>query len=69
LKAKTRETLVAWGMVIPALLVISIIAFLPLFQTFYNSFFETGLRPDIEKKFVGLEIMLNYSKTIVSKMH
>jgi len=53
LKAKTRETLVAWGMVIPALLVISIIAFLPLFQTFYNSFFETGLRPDIEKKFVG----------------
>ncbi len=55
MKAKTRETLIAWGMVLPALLVISIIAFLPLFQTFYNSFFDASLRPDIEKRFVGFK--------------
>jgi len=55
LKAKTKETVVAWGMVLPALLVISVIAFFPLFKTFYDSFFEFGLRPDIEKKFVGLK--------------
>ncbi|WP_448379256.1 carbohydrate ABC transporter permease [Fervidobacterium sp.] len=42
-------------MVLPALLVISVIAFFPLFKTFYDSFFEFGLRPDIEKKFVGLK--------------
>ncbi|AMW33677.1 MULTISPECIES: carbohydrate ABC transporter permease [Fervidobacterium] len=40
-------------MVLPALLVISVIAFFPLFKTFYDSFFEFGLRPDIERKFVG----------------
>ena len=55
MKAKTKETVVAWGMVLPALLVISVIAFFPLFKTFYDSFFEFGLRPDIEKKFVGLK--------------
>jgi trehalose/maltose transport system permease protein len=55
LKAKTKEIVVAWGMVLPALLVISVIAFFPLFKTFYDSFFEFGLRPDIEKKFVGLK--------------
>jgi multiple sugar transport system permease protein len=55
LKAKTKETVVAWGMVLPALLVISVIAFFPLFKTFYDSFFEFGLRPDIEKRFVGLK--------------
>jgi len=55
LKAKTKETVVAWWMVLPALLVISVIAFFPLFKTFYDSFFEFGLRPDIEKKFVGLK--------------
>jgi len=55
LKAKTKETVVAWGMVLPAVLVISVIAFFPLFKTFYDSFFEFGLRPDIEKKFVGLK--------------
>ncbi|WP_372590708.1 carbohydrate ABC transporter permease [Fervidobacterium pennivorans] len=42
-------------MVLPALLVISVIAFFPLFKTFYDSFFEFGLRPDIEKKFVGFK--------------
>ncbi|ANE42242.1 MAG: carbohydrate ABC transporter permease [Fervidobacterium pennivorans] len=42
-------------MVLPAVLVISVIAFFPLFKTFYDSFFEFGLRPDIEKKFVGLK--------------
>ncbi|KAF2961551.1 sugar ABC transporter permease [Fervidobacterium sp. 2310opik-2] len=40
-------------MVFPAILVISIIAFFPLFKTFYDSFYEFGLRPDIERKFVG----------------
>ncbi len=55
MKAKTKETVVAWWMVLPALLVISVIAFFPLFKTFYDSFFEFGLRPDIEKKFVGLK--------------
>ncbi|QIV77961.1 carbohydrate ABC transporter permease [Fervidobacterium pennivorans] len=55
LKAKTRETVIAWWMVLPALLVISVIAFFPLFKTFYDSFFEFGLRPDIEKKFVGFK--------------
>ena len=55
MKAKTKETVVAWGMVLPALLVISVIAFFPLFKTFYDSFFEFGLRPDIEKRFVGLK--------------
>ncbi len=55
MKAKTKETVVAWGMVLPAVLVISVIAFFPLFKTFYDSFFEFGLRPDIEKKFVGLK--------------
>lgn len=53
MKVKTRETVVAWWMVLPALLVISVIAFFPLFKTFYDSFYEFGLRPDIEKKFVG----------------
>jgi len=55
LKVKTRETVVAWWMVLPALLVISIIAFFPLFKTFYDSFYEYSLRPDIEKKFVGFQ--------------
>ncbi|AFG34643.1 carbohydrate ABC transporter membrane protein 1, CUT1 family [Fervidobacterium pennivorans DSM 9078] len=55
MKAKTRETVIAWWMVLPALLVISVIAFFPLFKTFYDSFFEFGLRPDIEKKFVGFK--------------
>ncbi|MGC8903028.1 MAG: carbohydrate ABC transporter permease [Fervidobacterium sp.] len=41
-------------MVFPALLVISVIAFFPLFKTFCDSFYEFGLRPDIERKFVGL---------------
>ncbi|HOJ95035.1 MAG TPA: sugar ABC transporter permease [Fervidobacterium nodosum] len=53
LKAKTKETVIAWWMVFPAILVISIIAFFPLFKTFYDSFYEFGLRPDIERKFVG----------------
>ncbi len=53
MKVKTRETVVAWWMVLQALLVISVIAFFPLFKTFYDSFYEFGLRPDIEKKFVG----------------
>lgn len=55
MKVKTRETVVAWWMVLPALLVISIIAFFPLFKTFYDSFYEYSLRPDIEKKFVGFQ--------------
>jgi len=55
LKVKTKETVVAWWMVLPALLVISIIAFFPLFKTFYDSFYESSLRPDIEKKFVGFQ--------------
>lgn len=55
MKVKTKETVVAWWMVLPALLVISIIAFFPLFKTFYDSFYKFGLRPDIEKTFVGLE--------------
>lgn len=55
MKVKTRETVVAWWMVLPALLVISVIAFFPLFKTFYDSFYEFGLRPDIEKKFVGFK--------------
>ncbi len=53
MKVKTKETVVAWWMVFPAILVISIIAFFPLFKTFYDSFYEFGLRPDIERKFVG----------------
>lgn len=53
MKAKTKETVIAWWMVFPAILVISIIAFFPLFKTFYDSFYEFGLRPDIERKFVG----------------
>ncbi|ABS60314.1 binding-protein-dependent transport systems inner membrane component [Fervidobacterium nodosum Rt17-B1] len=55
MKAKTKETVIAWWMVFPAILVISIIAFFPLFKTFYDSFYEFGLRPDIERKFVGFQ--------------
>lgn len=55
MKVKTKETVVAWWMVLPALIVISVIAFFPLFKTFYDSFYEFGLRPDIEKKFVGFK--------------
>ncbi|MFN6991292.1 MAG: carbohydrate ABC transporter permease [Fervidobacterium sp.] len=54
MKAKRKETFVAWWLVFPAILIISVIAFFPLFKTFYDSFYEFGLRPDIEKKFVGL---------------
>ncbi|SHN48787.1 carbohydrate ABC transporter membrane protein 1, CUT1 family [Fervidobacterium gondwanense DSM 13020] len=55
MKVKTKETVVAWWMVLPALIVISVIAFFPLFKTFYDSFYEFSLRPDIEKEFVGLK--------------
>ncbi len=55
LKLKTKENFYGWWMVLPAILVVSIIAFFPLFKTFYDSFYEFGLRPDIERKFVGVE--------------
>ncbi|WP_372590053.1 carbohydrate ABC transporter permease [Fervidobacterium thailandense] len=62
LKAKTKETVVAWWMVFPALFVISVIAFFPLFKTFYDSFFEFGLNPNFPRKFVGFK---NYVELFV----
>lgn len=40
-------------MVAPAILVISVIAFFPLFKTFYDSFHEFSLNPRYERRFVG----------------
>ncbi|WP_407701733.1 carbohydrate ABC transporter permease [Thermosipho ferrireducens] len=41
-------------MIFPAILVISVIAFFPLFKTFYDSFFKFGLNPIFERQFVGI---------------
>ncbi len=46
-------------MILPAILVISVIAFFPLFETFYDSFYSLSLRPGSVKRFVGL---MNYER-------
>jgi len=54
----------AYWMIFPTLLIISIVAFFPLFKTFYDSFFSFGLRPGIERKFVGLENYKNLLRDV-----
>ncbi|MEN3042687.1 MAG: sugar ABC transporter permease [Fervidobacterium sp.] len=49
-------------MILPAIIVISVIAFFPLFKTFYDSFYEFGLRPDIQRKFVGVKNYIDLFK-------
>jgi len=65
-----KETKIAFLMVFPALIVIGIIAFFPLFKTFYDSFFSFGLRPGIERKFVGLRnyVMLFQDKRFIQAL-
>lgn len=48
-----KESRVAVWMIFPAIFVISVIAFFPLFKTFYDSFFSFGLNPIFQRKFVG----------------
>lgn len=43
-----------WLFIFPTIFVISMIAFFPLFKTFYDSFYDFSLRPDSIRKFVGL---------------
>ncbi|KUK22968.1 MAG: ABC-type transporter, integral membrane subunit, partial [Thermotoga petrophila] len=50
-----RSGWTAFWMILPTILVISIVAFFPLFKTFYDSFYSFGLRPGIERRFVGLQ--------------
>ena len=56
-----RNNLTAFWMILPAILVISVIAFFPLFETFYDSFYSFSLRPGSVKRFVGL---MNYERLI-----
>ncbi|QTA37781.1 sugar ABC transporter permease [Thermosipho ferrireducens] len=49
-----RDPYTAFWMIFPAILVISVIAFFPLFKTFYDSFFKFGLNPIFERQFVGI---------------
>ncbi|ABR31654.1 ABC transporter permease [Thermosipho melanesiensis] len=48
-----KEPIVTFWMIFPAIFVISVIAFFPLFKTFYDSFFDFGLNPRFPKEFVG----------------
>ncbi|MBT1248377.1 MULTISPECIES: sugar ABC transporter permease [unclassified Thermosipho (in: thermotogales)] len=48
-----KEPVVAFWMIFPAIFVISVIAFFPLFKTFYDSFFDFGLNPMFKREFVG----------------
>jgi ABC-type sugar transport system permease subunit len=50
-----RSGWTAFWMILPTILVISVVAFFPLFKTFYDSFYSFGLRPGIERRFVGLQ--------------
>jgi multiple sugar transport system permease protein len=49
----------AFWLIIPAFVAISITAFIPLIQTIYDSFFSWSLRPGFQREFLGLE---NYIK-------
>ncbi|MCD6104567.1 MAG: sugar ABC transporter permease [Thermosipho sp. (in: Bacteria)] len=48
-----KEPKIAFWMIFPAVLVISVIAFFPLFKTFYDSFFSLSLNPRFPREFVG----------------
>ncbi|MBO8160058.1 MAG: sugar ABC transporter permease [Thermosipho sp. (in: Bacteria)] len=48
-----NEPKVAFWMLLPAILLISVIAFFPLFKTFYDSFFSFSLNPRFPREFVG----------------
>jgi len=48
-----KEPRIAFWMILPAILVISVIAFFPLFKTFYDSFFSFSLNPRFPREFVG----------------
>ncbi|SHH39744.1 carbohydrate ABC transporter membrane protein 1, CUT1 family [Thermosipho atlanticus DSM 15807] len=48
-----KEPRIAFFMILPAILVISVIAFFPLFKTFYDSFFSFSLNPRFPREFIG----------------
>jgi len=48
-----KQGLTAFWLLLPAVLIISIVAFFPLFKTFYDSFYSFSLRPGSIRQFVG----------------
>jgi multiple sugar transport system permease protein len=58
-KYSKNDMRLAFWLIIPAFVAISITAFIPLIQTIYDSFFSWSLRPGFQREFLGLE---NYIK-------
>lgn len=58
-KYSKKDMRLAFWLIIPAFVAISITAFIPLIQTIYDSFFSWSLRPGFQREFIGLE---NYIK-------
>lgn len=58
-KYSKKDMRLAFWLIIPAFVAISITAFIPLIQTIYDSFFSWSLRPGFQREFLGLE---NYIK-------
>ncbi|MDN5343547.1 sugar ABC transporter permease [Oceanotoga sp. DSM 15011] len=50
-----KDMKLAFWLIIPALIAIGITAFIPLIQTFYDSFFKWSLRPGFEREFLGFK--------------
>jgi multiple sugar transport system permease protein len=58
-KYNKKDMRLAFWLIIPALVAITITAFIPLIQTIYDSFFSWSLRPGFQREFLGLENYIN----------
>ena len=54
-KYNKKDMRLAFWLIIPAFIAIAMTAFIPLVQTFYDSFFKWSLRPGFEREFLGLK--------------
>lgn len=58
-KYNKKDMRLAFWLIIPAFIAIAITAFIPLVQTFYDSFFSWSLRPGFQREFIGLDNYIN----------
>ncbi|MGM0641745.1 MAG: carbohydrate ABC transporter permease [Thermotogota bacterium] len=54
-KYNKKDMRLAFWLILPAFIAIAMTAFIPLVQTFYDSFFKWSLRPGFEREFLGLK--------------